>query len=92
MTPDEVTAHCNGKMLKSSLEIYVPIDAEGELENLAQSTNTVRMVVDEAVGMEGLSGSGPNPGSNAVYNITGQNIARAQRGVNIVGGKKVAIK
>jgi hypothetical protein len=92
MTPDEITAHCNGKMLKSSLEIYVPMDAEGELENLAQSTNTVRMVIDEVVGMESLPGSGPNLGSNAVYNITGQSLAGAQRGVNIIGGKKVAIK
>jgi len=92
MTPDEITAHCNGKMLKSSLEIYVPMDAEGELENLAQSTNTVRMVIDEVLGMESLPGSGPNPGSNAVYNITGQSLAGAQRGVNIIGGKKVAIK
>lgn len=43
MTPDEITAHCSGttKMLKSSLEIYVPLGGEGDLENLAQSTNTV---------------------------------------------------
>jgi hypothetical protein len=93
MTPDEVTAHCNGKLLKSSLEIYVPMDTEGELENHAQSTNTVRLVVDEnVVGLNRHSGSGPNLGSTAVYNITGQSLARAQRGVNIIGGKKVAIK
>ena len=93
MTPDEITAHCNGKMLKSSLEIYVPMDNEGELENHAQSTNTVRMVVDEnVVGLNRLSGSGPTPGSTAVYNIAGQSLARAQRGVNIIGGKKIAIK
>lgn len=43
MTPDEITAHCNGKMLKSSLEVYVPLGGENDLENLAQSTNVVNI-------------------------------------------------
>ncbi|MBO7068422.1 MAG: SGNH/GDSL hydrolase family protein [Bacteroidaceae bacterium] len=43
MTPDEITAHCNGKMLKSSLEVYVPLGGEDDLENLAQGTNTVNI-------------------------------------------------
>lgn len=93
MTPDEVSALCNRKMLKSSLEIYVPMDPEGELENLAQSTNTVRMVIDEnIVGMDRLPVSGPNPGDTTIYNMYGQSLSKTQRGVNIVGGKKVAIK
>ena len=80
-------------MLKSSLEIYVPMDTEGELENLAQSTNTVRMVIDEnIVGMDSPSVSGPNPGDTTIYNMYGQSLSKTQRGVNIVGGKKVAIK
>lgn len=93
MTPEEIQAHCNNKMLKSSLEIYVPMDTEGELENLAQSTNTVRMVIDEnIVGMDSPSVSGPNPGDTTIYNMYGQSLSKTQRGVNIVGGKKVAIK
>lgn len=93
MTLDEVSALCNRKMLKSSLEIYVPMDPEGELENLAQSTNTVRMVIDEnIVGMDRLPVSGPNPGDTTIYNMYGQSLSKTQRGVNIVGGKKVAIK
>lgn len=93
MTPDEITAHCNGKMLKSSLEIYVPMDAEGNLENTAQSTNTVRVVVDEnIVGLNRTPGSGPHPDDTSIYNISGQNLARAQRGVNIIGGRKVAVQ
>ena len=39
MTPEEITAVCNGKMLKSSLEIYAPLGGETDIENLAQSTN-----------------------------------------------------
>jgi hypothetical protein len=91
MTPDEVTAINNRKMLKSSLEIYVPMDPEGNLENTAQSTNTVRMVVDEnVVGLNRLSGAAPN--CTSIYNISGQSLARTQRGVNIIGGKKVAVQ
>ena len=93
MTPDEITAHCNNKMLKSSLEIYVPMDPEGELENHAQSTNTVRMVIDEnIVGLNRLSGFRSTPDHTVIYNMSGRSLARAQRGVNIIGGKKVAIK
>ncbi len=39
MTPEEITALCNGKMLKSSLEIYAPLSSNAEVTNKAQSTN-----------------------------------------------------
>ena len=39
MTPEEISAVCDGKMLKSSLEIYAPLGGETDIENLAQSTN-----------------------------------------------------
>ncbi|MBQ7461902.1 MAG: hypothetical protein IJS63_06555 [Bacteroidaceae bacterium] len=39
MTPEEITAVCNGKMLKSSLEVYAPLGGVLDMENLAQSTN-----------------------------------------------------
>ena len=42
MTPEEISAVCNGKMLKSSLEIYAPLGGENDIENLAQSTNRLR--------------------------------------------------
>ena len=86
MTPDEITAHCNGKMLKSSLEIYVPLSDEATLENLAQSTNTVT-VHEDVTGTNDIQFSPID--SKQIYNISGQAIARLQRGVNIIGGKKV---
>ena len=86
MTPDEITAHCNGKMLKSSLEIYVPLSDEAALENLAQSTNTVT-VHEDVTGINDIQFSPVN--SKRIYNISGQGFARLQRGVNIIGGKKV---
>ena len=89
MTPDEITAHCNGKMLKSSLEIYVPLSDEDELENLAQSTNTVTVTEDVTGVRPTLS---PSRNEGEIYSLSGQILAKAQKGVNIIGGKKVAIK
>lgn len=43
MNEDEIAALNNGTMLKSSLEIYAPLDTSGDaLVNLAQSTNTLK--------------------------------------------------
>ena len=92
MTPDEITAHCNGKMLKSSLEIYVPLSDEAPLENLAQSTNTVT-VKEDVTGINDVQPSKANSQlltlNCQLYNLSGQSILRTQKGVNIIGGKKV---
>lgn len=48
MTPEEITAVCSGKMLKSSLEIYAPLGGVADLDNLAQSTNRLRYGVLKA--------------------------------------------
>jgi lysophospholipase L1-like esterase len=46
MTPEEIGAMVDGNLLKSSLEIYAPLDAAAAdpVANMAQSTNTVRKV------------------------------------------------
>lgn len=49
MTAEEINAMVDGNLLKSSLEIYAPLDGAGVYSadpfvNLAQSTNTVRKV------------------------------------------------
>lgn len=95
MTPDEITAHCNGKMLKSSLEIYVPL-GEGEvLENLAQSTNVVS-VTEDVTGLDKIPQSVDNSQfssskSQFIYSLSGQTLAKVQKGFNIIGGKKVVL-
>ena len=93
MTPDEITAHCNGKMLKSSLEIYVPLSDEAPLENLAQSTNTVTVKEDvTGINMTQPSSNGSRlsaQDSQLVYGLSGQSMTRTQKGVNIVGGRKI---
>lgn len=46
MNADEMKAHAEGRMLKSSLELYSPmiIDEKGNIANRAQSTNALRPV------------------------------------------------
>ena len=39
MSPEEISAVCDGRMLKSSLKIYAPLGGENDMNNLAQSTN-----------------------------------------------------
>ena len=47
MTPDEVNSIVDGALLKSSLELYAPLDGQGDtLVNLAQSINTIEQVDD----------------------------------------------
>ncbi len=44
---------------------------------------------DDADGIEGIDGS---DASESIYNLAGQRIQKMQRGINIVGGKKIAVK
>ena len=92
MTPEEITAHCNGKMLKSSLEIYAPLSEEEELENLAQSTNTISLT-DDGTGIVPAPRSTHNAGEYLrYYTLSGQALNKARRGMNIVEGKKLLVK
>lgn len=44
MTPEEISAVCDGRMLKSSLEVYAPLGGKNDMANLAQSTNSLSYV------------------------------------------------
>ncbi len=90
MTPEEMTAHHEGKMLKSSLEIYSPVEITGgTIANLAQSTN--RITVDNSASLTGIdsdttpfhieTGKGlatvfmPAGSNETVYSIDGRLVA-----------------
>ena len=80
-------------MLKSSLEIYVPLSDEAPLENLAQSTNTVT-VKEDVTGINEVQHSSTDSrlsplNSQLVYSLSGQSMPKTQKGVNIVGGRKI---
>jgi len=86
MTPEEVSALCSGKMLKSSLELYVPTVSAHSLVNKAMSMNTVQYVPNETVGISPL----PTPDLSAVetvYNLAGQRVEAPQNGVFVRNGR-----
>ena len=69
LNADEARAMYNGKMLKSSLEIYTPLgNAEaGQLPNLAQSFNTATLVRGNKTGITAV-----NSDSGAMLKCEGQ--------------------
>lgn len=100
MTPEEVAAVSSGKMLKSSLEIYVPLsDTEKENPvNLAQTLNTVTYSKSITDGIAPAKGTVRNKEAGA-YGIDGrfrgtveQNARPMTGGVYIVNGKKAVMR
>lgn len=65
MNDKEIATVAEGKMLRSSLEIYAPLSNESPLLNLAQSTNTLALVENTTSGIASLKGRcmlfSPNP-------------------------------
>lgn len=66
MNQEEIEALNDGKMLKSSLEIYAPLGGENDpLRNLAQSTNTLTLKATGGAGIPDISSGDlyvyPNP-------------------------------
>ncbi|MDR1337319.1 MAG: GDSL-type esterase/lipase family protein [Tannerella sp.] len=77
MCTEEIQALHGGKMMKSSLEIYAPLDGSAGtetemLENRAQSLNTVRVAVSDATSLpvaDALPGLRvhPNPAGDVLF-------------------------
>lgn len=87
----EVSAHINGKMLKSSLEIYSPlsdaIKTDG-IDNLATSLNVAEYVQGEVV--DAIEEVKQDVDTEKVYyTIDGIRHNSMQHGINIVNGKKI---
>ena len=79
MNAEELAAVAEGKMLRSSLEIYAPLSAEVPLLNLAQSTNTLSLVDNSTSGIASAKADNllfaPNPvrqGSRVNAGCTGR--------------------
>ena len=95
MTPEEISAVCDGRMLKSSLEIYASLGGKDDMENLAQSTNTLSYgkatlvavpFPDDDRGTNLLTSGGYKDG---LYSLAGQRLSYPTKGINIVQGKKI---
>jgi hypothetical protein len=85
----EVAAVIDGKMLKSSLEIYAPLSEKSKenVVNRAQTMNTVEYVDGATVGIGKISS---DIGSNAksAYNLSGMRVGNSYKGVVIRNGRK----
>lgn len=92
LTLEEITAHQNSKILKSSLDIYAPLKEEmltiGEIPNIAQSKNTITIrpgsITDDIRNVQ--NGSVVQP---AAYTLTGLPAEVSQKGIHIIDGRKV---
>lgn len=89
MNADEVAAWEQGKMLCSSLELYCPLD-NGDLTNLAQSTNKLELFTDEETPLEEVKNQMANDQMVNAYTVLGQPADPSFRGtLLIIDGKKV---
>lgn len=87
LSPEEIRALCQGKMLKSSLELYVP--ADGQLENKAQSLNEVTFK-EGTVGIHHIAGQAGT--QQVCYTVDGKKIhgsEASRRGIIITDGRKI---
>lgn len=94
MTPEEISAVCGGRMLKSSLEIYAPLGGEDDMDNLAQSTNKLyygkaTLVAAPFPDNDGRLSSSIEEMSKGLYSLAGQRLSHPAKGVNILDGKKI---
>ena len=58
------------------------------------TANALRIVIEgeEATGIEAIDNSQLTNGNEPIYNLNGQRLEQKQRGVNIVGGRKIVVK
>jgi len=83
LSPEEVQAVVSGKMLKSSLELYVP--ATVSLENKAMSLNSVTY---SGVASAIRTPSVTRHHGDAFYGLSGRRLTQPQTGVVIQNGRK----
>ena len=82
MNSDEIEALNEGKMLKSSLEVYAPL-TNGATDNLAQSLNEPILSSNTATAVKAISTNAEQP----AYNIIGQRITNGHKGIVVRNGK-----
>ena len=90
LSPDEVAAHCQGRLLRSSLELYVPCRSADALVNEAQSMNTIGYIPAEAAAVSHPA-EHPTATDAPAYDLQGRPLTSApRRGFHIRGGRLVA--
>ncbi len=85
LSEEEMLSLCAGNMLKSSLEIYVPMFSAMSLENKAMSLNAVEYVSSEATSIKSVRTS--VEASSRCYDLNGRRVEHLRNGVYIRNGK-----
>lgn len=79
-----------GEIAKGDYEIPVTPDySSGGVSVFPQEPFTVKLTVDGGTGINSINADDVNA---PIYNIAGQRVSKAQKGVYIQNGKKVAVK
>ncbi|MBR6142047.1 MAG: hypothetical protein IKQ37_09860 [Bacteroidaceae bacterium] len=79
-----------GEIAKGDYEISVTPDySSGGVSVFPQEPFTVQLTVDGGTGINSINADDVNA---PIYNIAGQRVSKAQKGVYIQNGKKVAVK
>ena len=93
MCPEEVAAHNSGYIMRSSLELYAPLDdtmAGSEIPNLAQSTNSITFQQGEVP--DAVERVLEEQKSQPLFSPDGRRLQKPARGVNITQGRKFLSK
>ena len=65
------------------------VTADGTMYILADGPDGVGFYTDDATGINEVNGQWSMINGQSIYNIAGQRVSKMQKGVNIVGGKKI---
>lgn len=91
MCPEEVRGIVDGKLLKSSLELYVPMTSPSDLTNLAMSLNEVKYVGNAATAI--LTVKNATIEATPYYTLQGMRVsAPSAKGIYIHNGTKFISK
>lgn len=92
LSPEEVQAVSDGKMLKSSLELYVPLASPTSLENKAMSLNQVQYVSGSTTDLQSLRVEETSPCNTPLYNLLGQRINHPAHGLFVNHQRKIMLR
>lgn len=88
----------NGEFLAFTTEFTVNVEVDPEKDNLTiRAANTMggfgeAKHIEGTTGIEKVTNSQMQNGEQVIYNLSGQRVSKATRGLYIVNGKKVVIK
>ncbi|MBR4307905.1 MAG: hypothetical protein IKT83_07950, partial [Bacteroidaceae bacterium] len=75
--------------MKSSKINFTYYNEEGESKPMFQDDFTAKLIVARSVSINSINADDVNA---PIYNVAGQRVSKAQKGIFIQNGKKIAVK